>query len=145
MRTLRATLAGACLVVSAGVVSAQVEVLTTGLVAQLDPAKEKRLTLAPNGDLARFLAGDGEWQEAAPPWILDLDRDGIRDFVVLMMLDVRTTRRALIIHDWGDAPDTLGNAVFYVILDAEDHVVEWAGTHQLTPRPAPDTREPPRR
>ena len=46
-----------------------------------------------------------------------------------------------------DAPGVFGNAVFYLILDAEGNVVEWAGQHQLTPRSGPERggRSPPGR
>ena len=140
MRTLAAALATALLAAGTGTAFAQLEVLTPEMVATLEPAKEKPLTLAPSGDVARFLSGDEDWQEAAPPLILDINRDGVRDFVVLSLVDVRTLRRALIIHDWGDAPSAFGSAVFYLVLDADDDVVEWGGKHQLLPRPSSEGR-----
>jgi len=147
MKGLPAALATLFVVAWTEAVSAQVEVLTQEMIAKLEPSKEKPLTLAPNGDLVRFLSDDGEWQDAAEPLVLDINRDGVRDFVVLSMLDVQTMRRAMIIHDWGDAPGVFGNAVFYLILDAEGNVVEWAGQHQLIPRGGPERgeRSPPGR
>lgn len=143
MGSLTAALATVLLVTAwTALASAQVEVLAPATVEKLDPAKEKPLQLSPTGDIARLVSGDGEWEEAAPPLILDLDRDGVRDFVVLSMLDAQNLRRAIIIHDWGDAPDVFGNAVFYLILDAQDNVVEWAGTHRLRPRPGSGEGEP---
>lgn len=141
MRTASAGLAVACALVWTGPVSAQVEVLTPDMVARLEPAKEKPLTLAPNGDVARFLAEAGQWEEAAPPLILDLNRDGVKDFVVLSLVDASTIRRAIIIHDWGDASGVFGEAVFYLIFDAGDNLVEWGGKHRLIPRPRPAARE----
>lgn len=114
-----------------------VEVLTPDLVAQLDPAREKPLALTPTGDAARFLAEAEGWQEAAPPLFLDVDRDGRRDFLVASVIDAEGVRRALIIYDWGEAPGTLGDAVFYVIFDDDGRVVEWAGRHRLAPRRPP--------
>jgi hypothetical protein len=134
MKPLTTPLAVLALLLSPASAPAQVEVLTPDMLARLDPAKEKPLQLAPTGDVARFVGGEGDWEEAAPPLILDLNRDGVQDFVVLSMLDAAGMRRAIIIHDWGDAPDVFGNAVFYLILDATGHVEEWAGTHRLTPR-----------
>jgi hypothetical protein len=39
---------------------------------------------------------------------------------------------------WGDAADTFGPTVFYVVID-DDDVLEWAGSPRLTPpaRPKP--------
>lgn len=126
---------GLALLFGAGPASAQVEVLTPGLATKLDPAKERPLRLDPSGDAARLVAGGARWEEAGPPQILDLDRDGAQDFVVFLMADPRSGEQALVIHEWGDAPDVFGKAVFYVVFDRGDDVVEWGGTHRLTARP----------
>jgi len=142
MKPITTALAAVGLLVAVPSASAQIEVLTPEMVAKLDPAKERPLDLAPNGDIVGFVGGGSDWEEAAPPLILDLDRDGVRDFVVLSMLDAGRLRRAIIVHDWGDAPDVFGKAVFYLIVDAENNVVEWAGTHRLTPRATPPPSAP---
>lgn len=141
MRHLGPALATAAFLAWAGAAAAQVEVLTPTLVARLEPAREKPLALAASGDVARFLAGDSDWQEASPPVVLDLDGDGTQDYVVLSLVDADTDRRALVIHDWGDAPAAFGRAVFYVILDADGDVVEWGGAHRLAPRAATAPRK----
>jgi hypothetical protein len=127
----------ACLAVCAGVASAQVEVLTPGLLTRLDPAKERPLRLDPGGDVVRLVAGGVRWEEAGPPQILDLDRDGTEDFVAFLMADPRSGEQALVVHEWGDAADLFGKAVFYVVFDRQDEVLEWGGTHRLTVRPRP--------
>jgi hypothetical protein len=64
---------------------------------------------------------------------------GTRDFVVFLLVDARTDRRALVVHEWGSAPEAFGKAVFYVILEPDGEVVEWAGTHRLpSPRTPPE-------
>lgn len=142
MSALTTALVLLVLLLGPGAARAQVEVLTPDMVAKLDPAKERPLQLSPSGDIVRFVSGEDAWEEGAPPLILDLDRDGVRDFVVFSMLDAQNLRQAIIVHDWGEAPDVFGSAVFYVILDAEGNVVEWAGRHRLTPRPGPGARAP---
>jgi hypothetical protein len=137
MRFLGLGLGLACLVVGAAPAAAQVEVLTPGLVGKLDPAKEKPLRLDPNGDVVRLVAGGARWEEAGPPQILDLDRDGIEDFVAFLMADPQSGEQALVVHEWGDAADVFGKAVFYVVFDRTDDVLEWGGTHRLTARPRP--------
>jgi len=127
----------ACLVACAGVASAQVEVLTPGLLTRLDAAKERPLRLDPGGDVVRLVAGGARWEEAGPPQILDLDRDGVEDFVVFLMADPGTGEQALVVHEWGAAADVFGKAVFYVVFDRQDEVLEWGGTHRLTVRPRP--------
>jgi hypothetical protein len=145
-------LAGLLVLAAARLAAAQadgpVEILPPELVQQLDPAIEHTLTLTPAGDVARFMVPDAAWEEAAPPILMDLDRDGTRDFVVLLLVDPGATRRALIIHEWGEAPDAFGKAVFYLIVGAEGRVIEWAGTHRVAPRsaagePAPSPAAPP--
>jgi hypothetical protein len=135
MRRLRLGVGLACLVVAAAPASAQVEVLTPGLATRLDPTKERPLSLDPNGDVVRLTAGGARWEEAGPPQILDLDRDGAEDFVAFLMADPRTGEQALVVHEWGDAADVFGKAVFYVVFDRQDAVLEWGGTHRLTARP----------
>ena len=131
-------LLAAWILVGAGTAGAQVEVLTADRVARLDAAKQKPLTLNNSGDATRFQSTDDEeWEEAGPPLILDVNRDGLRDFVVFRLGSERTDSRALLIHEWGEAPDVFGPAVFYLIVGAEGDVTEWAGKHQLLPRTAP--------
>jgi hypothetical protein len=127
----------ACLVAVAGPAAAQVEVLTPGLVAKLDPAKERPLRLDPAGDVARLVAGGARWEEAGPPQILDLDRDGVEDYVAFLMTDPDSGEQALVVHEWGDSADVFGKAVFYVVFDRQDAVLEWGGVSRLTVRSRP--------
>ena len=106
------------------------------LVARLDPAREKPLALSASGDVARFVAGDGDWEEGAPPVPLDLDRDGVPDYVVFAIVDSRGERRAVVIHGWGETDRDFGPAVFYVLIGPSDVVEEWGGQHRLAPRAA---------
>jgi hypothetical protein len=126
-----------CLVMGAASALAQVDVLTPGLVKKLDPTKERPLSLDPSGDVARLVAGGARWEEAGPPQILDLDRDGVEDFVAFLMADPSTGEQALVVHEWGAAADVFGKAVFYVVFDRQDEVLEWGGVHRLTARPRP--------
>src|SRR5262245_22404623 len=114
---------------------AQVELLPPDLVAKLAPANEKPLALAPDGEALRFRNGAERWEEAMPPGIIDVDRDGTKDYIVLILADENSGRRALLARVWGDAADTFGPTVFYVILEDDSSVVEWAGTPRL-PAPA---------
>jgi hypothetical protein len=134
-------LAVAGVLIAASAAAAQVDVLTPDMVARLEASKEKPLALAPNGELERFLAGGAEWEEAAAPVIVDLDRDGAPDYLVTMQ-EGEAGRRAMVIYEWGDAPDVLGSAVFYLVLDNEGDVVEWAGKFRLDPRRGGSRTEP---
>jgi hypothetical protein len=137
MRRLGLGVGVVCLVACAGVATAQVEVLTPGLVNRLDPAKERPLRLDDGGDVVRLVAGGARWEEAGPPQILDLDRDGVEDFVAFLMADPQSGEQALVVHEWGDAPAVFGKAVFYVVFDRQDDVLEWGGAHRLTVRSRP--------
>jgi len=131
---LAALLAGGAPVPPAG---AQREVLPAELVAQLVAATRRPMELAPTGDPARFLAADAAWEELDAPLILDVDRDGVLDFVVFLLVEARTGQRALIVHEWGLGADAFGQVVLYVVLAGEGKVVEWAGSPVLTPAAAP--------
>jgi hypothetical protein len=116
---------------------AQGDVLPPELVAQLVAATRRPLELAPTGDPARFLADDATWEEMAEPLILDVDRNGVLDFVVFLLVEIRTGQRALVVHEWGVAADAFGKVVLYVVLAGEGKVVEWAGSPVLTAAPEP--------
>jgi hypothetical protein len=117
----------------------QLELLPPELAAKLTPANERPLTLAPDGEAARFRNGAERWEEAMPPGIVDVDRDGTKDYIVLILADETSTRRALLARVWGDAADSFGPTVFYVIIEDDNTVAEWAGTPRLTApaRPKP--------
>jgi hypothetical protein len=126
------------LALAAAPAAAQAPVLPPELLARLRPATERPLALDPGGDPRRFLAGDGTWEEARPPFLVDADGDGAWDFVIAVVDDEGSPRRAIIVHEWGEAAGRLGPAVFYAILDEAGDVTEWAGTPQPRPRrPAP--------
>ena len=118
---------------------AQVELLPPDLLAKLTPANERALDLAPDGEALRFRNGAERWEEAMPPGIVDVDRDGTKDYIVLILADENSGRRALLARVWGDAADAFGPAVFYVIIEDDSSVVEWAGTPRLAApaRPKP--------
>jgi hypothetical protein len=137
MRLVALAVGLACLGAGAGPAAAQVDVLTPALVNKLDPAKERPLRLDPGGDVVRLAAGGARWEEAGPPQILDLDRDGVEDFVAFLMSDPDTGEQALVVHEWGDAADVFGKAVFYVVFDRQDEVIEWGGAHRLIARKRP--------
>ena len=71
--------------------------------------------------------------------ILDVDRDGTKDYIIMILADEESGRRALIARVWGNAADAFGPTVFYVIIEDDDSVSEWAGVHRLTApvRPKP--------
>jgi hypothetical protein len=107
------------------------QVLPPELMAKLGPANERPLTLAPDGEAVRFQKGTERWEEAMPPGIVDVDRDGTKDYIVLIFADEESGRRALVARVWGDAADTFGPTVFYVIIEDDNTVSEWAGTPRL--------------
>jgi hypothetical protein len=74
-----------------------------------------------------------------PPGIVDVDRDGTKDYIVLILADETSSRRALLARVWGDSADSFGPTVFYVIIEDDNTVAEWAGTPRLTApaRPKP--------
>lgn len=118
---------------------AQVELLPPEILEKLLPANERPLTLAPDGEALRFRTGTERWEEAMPPGIIDVDRDGIKDYIVLILVDGESGRRALLAREWGDAADAFGRTLFYVIIEDNDDVAEWAGKPRLDPpaRPKP--------
>ena len=120
-------------------VRAQVELLPPEILAKLGPANERPLALAPDGEALRFRSGTERWEEAMPPGIIDIDRDGTKDYIVLILADAESGRRALIARVWGDTADAFGPTVFYVIIEDDDGVSEWAGSPRLGPpaRPKP--------
>jgi len=115
------------------VARAQVELLPPEIAAKLRPATERPLALAPDGEALRFRSGLERWEEAIPPGIVDVDRDGAKDYIVLLLADGESGRRALLAREWGDAPDAFGRTVFYVIIEDNDDVAEWAGSPRLDP------------
>jgi hypothetical protein len=116
-----------------------VEFLPPQIAAKLTAANERRLELAPDGEALRFRTGAERWEEAMPPAIIDVDRDGTKDYIVLILADDDSGRRALLARVWGDAADAFGPTVFYIILENNDDVAEWAGS----PRLAAPTRPKP--
>jgi hypothetical protein len=110
---------------------AQVELLPPEILAKLGPANERPLALAPDGEALRFRTGTEHWEEAMPPGIIDVDRDGTKDYIVLILADADSGRRALLARVWGDTPDAFGPTVFYVIIEDDDEVSEWAGSPRL--------------
>ena len=112
-------------------VRAQVELLPPEILAKLGPANERPLALAPDGEALRFRMGTEQWEEAMPPGIVDVDRDGTKDYIVLILVDGESGRRALVAREWGDAADAFGRTVFYVIIEDSDDVAEWAGSPRL--------------
>jgi hypothetical protein len=120
------------------VAPAQVSLLPAELLEKLVPATERPLTLAPDGEALRFRSGTERWEEGRPPAIVDLDRDGTKDYIVLILADGDSGRRALLARAWGDAANDFGPTVFYVILDDDGDVAEWAGSPALgLPAPKP--------
>jgi hypothetical protein len=121
------------------VVAAQMVVLPPEMMMKLVPANERPLALAPDGEALRFQTGTEHWEEARPPGMIDVDRDGTKDYIVFILVDADSERRALIVRVWGDAPNAFGPTVFYVIIDDDDTVAEWAGNPRLDlpPRPKP--------
>jgi hypothetical protein len=121
------------------VAQAQVELLPPEILAKLGPANERPLALAPDGEALRFRTGTERWEEAMPPGIIDVDRDGKKDYIVLILADADSGRRALLARVWGDTADAFGPTVFYVIIEDDDEVSEWAGSPRLDPpaRPKP--------
>ena len=120
-------------------VMAQVLILPPEIVEKLVPASERPLNLAPDGEALRFKTGTEHWEEAVPPGMIDVDRDGTKDYIVFILVDEDSGRRALVARVWGDAPDAFGPTVFYVIIEDDDSVSEWAGSPRLDPpaRPKP--------
>jgi hypothetical protein len=120
-------------------VFAQVELLPPEILSKLGPVNERPMALAPDGEAFRFQTGPERWEEAMPPGIVDVDRDGAKDYIVLILADRDSGRRALLARVWGNSADAFGPTVFYVILEDDDAVAEWAGSPRLPPlvRPKP--------
>jgi hypothetical protein len=112
---------------------AQVELLPPQIAAKLSSATERRLLLASDGEALRFRSGPERWEEALPPDIVDVDGDGIKDYIVQLLVDEESGRRALLAREWGAAADTFGRTVFYIIIEENDDVAEWAGNPRLDP------------
>lgn len=123
------------LAVGPAVAHGQVELLPPEILAKLGPATERPLALGPDGEALRFRSGPERWEEGMPPAIVDVDRDGTKDYIVLILADGESGRRALLAREWGDAADAFGRTVFYVIIEDNDDVAEWAGSSRLD-RPA---------
>ena len=121
------------------IILAQVDILPPEMLAKLDAATERPMALAPDGEPLRFRTGTERWEEAMPPGIVDVDRDGTKDYIVLILADSDSGRRALLARVWGDTPDAFGPTVFYVIVEDDDAISEWAGSPRLAPlaRPKP--------
>ena len=134
-------LLGALLLLAAGSTTAvaQVLILPPEIMEKLVPANQRPLALAPDGEALRFQTGPEHWEEAMPPGMVDVDRDGTKDYIVFILADEDSGRRALVARVWGDKPDTFGPTVFYVIIEDDDSVSEWAGSPRLDPptRPKP--------
>ena len=112
---------------------AQVLILPSEIMEKLVPASERPLNLAPDGEALRFKTGKEHWEEAMPPGMIDVDRDGTKDYIVFILVDEDAGRRALVARVWGDAPDAFGPTVFYVVIEDDDSVSEWAGSPRLDP------------
>src|SRR5262245_15091555 len=84
---------------------AQFEILPSEILAKLTSANERPLALAPDGEALRFRNGSEHWEEAMPPGILDVDRDGTKDYIIMILADEQSGRRALVGRVWGDAAD----------------------------------------
>ena len=117
----------------ASTAAAQVMLLPPELAAKLTAVNQRPLTLDAGGDPVRFTAAAGSesWEEAAPPSIIDVDRDGTSDYIVMLLVDEKYGRRALIAREWGDSAQSFGPTLFYAILEESDEVAEWAGTPVL--------------
>src|SRR5262249_31192360 len=103
------------LVVESPRVMAQVLILPPELMEKLVPANERPLNLGPDGEALRFKTGTERWEEAMPPGMIDVDRNGTKDYIVFILVDEDSGRRALVARVWGDAADAFGPTVFYVI------------------------------
>jgi hypothetical protein len=121
------------------VVRAQMEILPPEMRAKLGPATERPLALGPDGEALRFHSGAERWEEGMPPAIIDMDRDGTKDYIVMILEDGESGRRALLVREWGETADAFGRTVFYVIIEDTEAVAEWAGrpTLDLPVRPKP--------
>lgn len=126
-------LATAGILAAGPTVRAQVDLLPPEVAAKLAPAAERPLALASDGEALRFRSGPERWEEAIPPGIVDVDRDGTKDYIVQLLVDGESGRRALLAREWGDAPNAFGRTVFYVIIEDNDDVAEWAGSPRLDP------------
>ncbi len=136
---LALALTAGLLLFAPAIVRAQMEILPPEMRAKLSPETERPLALGPDGEALRFGSGAERWEEGMPPAIIDLDRDGAKDYIVMILEDGASGRRALLVREWGDSAEAFGRTVFYVILEDTDDVAEWAGRPTLDPpdRPKP--------
>jgi hypothetical protein len=123
------------LAVAPAVVHAQVEILPPEMATKLGPATERPLVLGPDGEALRFRSGSERWEEGMPPAIIDVDRDGTKDYIVMILEDGESGRRALLVREWGDSVEAFGRTVFYIIIEDNNDVAEWAGRPRLDPPP----------
>jgi hypothetical protein len=112
---------------------AQVQILPPEMAAKLTPSTERPLALAPDGEALRFRSGSERWEEGMPPAIIDVDRDGTKDYIVMILEDGESGRRALLVREWGDTAEAFGRTVFYIIIEDNADVAEWAGHQSLDP------------
>jgi hypothetical protein len=138
-RLVRPLAAAVAIVAGPVAVAAQVELLPPEILAKLSSANERPLALAPDGEALRFQTGTERWEEAMPPGIVDMDGDGTKDYIVVILVDGESGRRALLAREWGDTAAAFGRTVFYVIIEESDDVTEWAGSPRLAApaRPKP--------
>lgn len=132
-RLTPALAAAALLAVGPAIAHAQVEILPPEMAAKLGPATERPMALGPDGDALRFQSGSERWEEGMPPAIIDIDRDGTKDYIVMILEDGESGRRALLVREWGEAAEAFGRTVFYIIIENNDDVAEWAGRPRLDP------------
>ena len=55
-----------------------------------------------------------------PPAIIDVDRDGTKDYIVMILEDGESGRRALLVREWGETAEAFGRTVFYVIIEDDN-------------------------
>jgi hypothetical protein len=138
-RLAPALAAAALLVAVPSAARAEVQILPAEMAAKLTPSTERPLALGPDGEALRFRSGPERWEEGMPPAIIDVDRDGTKDYIVMILEDGESGRRALLVREWGETAEAFGRTVFYAILEDTDDVAEWAGRPTLDPpaRPKP--------
>ena len=123
----------ALLVAGSTIAEAQITIVPPEIMEKLVPGNQRPLVLAADGEALRFQTGSEHWEEALPPGMIDVDRDGTKDYIVSILADEDSGRRALVVRLWGDSPSAFGPTVFYVIIEDDDSVSEWAGGPRLDP------------